>query len=100
MDQDNTILIKKESKIKSTSSIQDKMNQNDIVHIKKESKTVSPSPIQDTLERDHNVHIVFFFFGLTQSNQIPGNKTLLSHNMVSDLYYFLFIYFKCVLECF
>ena len=45
MDQDNTILIKKESKIKSTSSVQDKMNQNDIVHIKKESKTVSPSPV-------------------------------------------------------
>ena len=69
MDQDNTILIKKESKINySTSSVQDKMNQNDVVHNKKESKTVSPSPIQDTLERDHNVHIV----GLTQSNQIPG----------------------------
>ena len=82
MDQDNTILIKKESKIKSTSSRQDKMNQNDIVHNSKESKmdqndivhnskeskTLSPSPIQDTLERDHNVHIV----GLTQSNQIPG----------------------------
>ena len=39
MDQDNTILIKKESKIKSTSLVLDKMNQNDIVHNKKESKT-------------------------------------------------------------
>ena len=68
MDQDNTILIKKESKIKSTSLVQNKMNQNDTVHNKKESKTVSPSPIQDALEKDHNVHIV----GLTQSNQIPG----------------------------
>ena len=68
MDQDNTILIKKESKIKSTSLVQDKMNQNDTGHNKKESKTVSPSPIQDALEKDHNVHIV----GLTQSNQIPG----------------------------
>ena len=81
MDQDNTILIKKESKIKSTSLVQDKINQNDIVHNKKESKTVSPSPIQDTLERDYNDHIV----GLIQFNQIPGNKTLLSHNMVSDI---------------
>ena len=51
MDQDNTILIKKESKIESTSPVQDKMGQNDIVHVKKESKTVSPSPIQDTLEK-------------------------------------------------
>ena len=33
MDQDNTILIKKESKIKSTSLVQDKMNENDIVHM-------------------------------------------------------------------
>ena len=54
MDQDNAILIKKESKINySTSSVQDKMNQNDMIHIKKESKTVSPSPIQDTLYKKY-----------------------------------------------
>ena len=56
MGQDNTILIKKESKIKSTYSIQDKMNQNDIVHIKKESKTVTISNPRDIGERTQCSH--------------------------------------------
>lgn len=59
-----------------------------MVHIKKESKTVLPSPMQDALEKDRNVHIV----GLTQSNQIPDNKTLPSHELVSDTIFVIYLF--------
>ena len=80
MDQDDTIHVKKESKKKSTSLVQDKMHQNDIVPIKREFKTVSPSPIQDTIENDRNVHMV----GPSKSIQKPSSKTILSCNVVSN----------------
>ena len=41
MDQDDTVCAKKESKIESTSPVQDKMDQDDTEHIKKVSKMVS-----------------------------------------------------------
>ncbi|XP_030948019.1 uncharacterized protein LOC115972022 [Quercus lobata] len=81
MDKDDTVHVKKESKKKSTSPVQDKMHQDDTVPIKREFKTVSPSPIQDTIENDHNVHMV----GLSKSIQKPGNKTDLSRNVDVDM---------------
>ena len=80
MDQDDTIHVKKESKKKSTSPVQDKMHQDDTVPIKREFKTVSSSPIQDTIENDRNVHMV----GLSKSIQKPSSKTVLSRNVVSS----------------
>ncbi|XP_050275879.1 uncharacterized protein LOC126717926 isoform X2 [Quercus robur] len=50
------------------------MEQDDTEHIKKASKIVS-------MEEDCNVHIA----GLTQSNQKPGSKTPLSHNVDVDM---------------
>ena len=81
MDQDDTICAKKESKIESTSPVQDKMDQDDTEHIKKVSKMVS-------MEEDCNVHIA----GLTQSNQKPGSKTPLSHNVVSELVFVICLF--------
>ena len=81
MDQDDTICAKKESKIESTSPIQDKMEQDDIEHIKKVSRLVS-------MEEDCNVHNV----GLTQSNKKPSSKTPLSHNMVSELVFVIYLF--------
>ena len=59
-----------------------------MVRIKKESKTVLPSPMQDALEKVRNVHIV----GLTQSNQIPDGETLLSHKLVSDTIFVIYLF--------
>ena len=81
MDQDDTICAKKESKIESTSPIQDKMEQDDTEHIKKVSKIVS-------MEEDCNVHIV----RLTHSNKKLGSKTLLSHNVVSELVFVIYLF--------
>uniref|UniRef100_A0A7N2R986 Ubiquitin-like protease family profile domain-containing protein n=1 Tax=Quercus lobata TaxID=97700 RepID=A0A7N2R986_QUELO len=81
MDQDDTIHVKKESKKKSTSPVQDKMHQDDTVPIKREFKTVSSSPIQDTIENDRNVHMV----GLSKSIKEPGSKTILSRNVDVDM---------------
>ncbi|KAL0002613.1 hypothetical protein SO802_016394 [Lithocarpus litseifolius] len=74
MDHDDTVCAKKEPKIKSTSPVQDKMEQDDIEHIKKVSKIVS-------MEEDCNVHST----PLTQSNHKPGSKTPLSRNVDVDM---------------
>ena len=81
MDQDDTVCAKKESKIESTSPVQDKMDQDDTGHIEKVSKMVS-------MEEDCNVHIA----GLTQSNQKPDSKTPLSHNVVSELVFVIYLF--------
>ena len=45
MNPDDTICVKKESKIEFTSPVQDKMDKDDIGHIKREFMAMSPSPI-------------------------------------------------------
>lgn len=81
MDDDDTVCAKKESKIESTSPVQDKIKQDDTEHIKEVSKIVS-------MEEDCSVHIA----GQTQSNKKPGSKTPLSHNMVSDLVFVIYLF--------
>ena len=51
MDQDDKILVKKESKIKSTSLVQDKIEQDDTIFVEKESKIKSTSLVQDKMDK-------------------------------------------------
>ena len=57
------------------------MEQDDTEHIKKVSKIVSKEEVC-------NVHIA----GLTQPNQKPGSKTPLSHNVVSELVFVIYLF--------
>ena len=51
MDQDDTILVKKESRMKSTSQVQDKIDQDDTIFVEKESKIISTSLVQDKMDK-------------------------------------------------